>query len=987
MNAADVYRQAPGFNAYFPPGPQTAHLPPQPLYNPAPRSGPPTSALPRRQGNQQLDDDDSSSHPARIAHTLTACCRCRQRKTRCDPTLPRCLPCERSGSICEYYDASKGRKIGRSYVVKLQEKVRQLEAELAQYTDEDNDRPRTNEDVVRPGGLVRLPGSDEPPRYLGPSSGIAMTRLVMEQAKAFTDSNRISDLIPEVRARRQTRMQSIAMSNPVKRRKSHYPTTSAHPAKTLPARHVANKLVDIFCQRSQVFWPTLHEKLFISDLEAVFAGDSDPHKNFICHMVFAISLQQLGLHYAGLADSYYLAAMEYLEKVIRPKDLKTLQCLALICQYSLLTPTRVSIYYVVGMATRICQAGGLCDEKTISASFAMGLMDPLTLDMRRRLSYIISSMEMGLAYSMGRPNGLAKGDDVMDVKPFAPVGDEHITEDGIRPAPPSEKKIIAIHFFKMRVLQSEIKRILYEKKRPEPRDESHLWFAKMEKDIQDWVDSSPQNPAWYKAWCAGHAHQLRISLYRPSPQVPKPSARAATMCYDSAAYIINLSKFQMEKSATDITWVFVSNLFMCLNILLWAVSYAEIRQAHSRGEVDELIQVALDTLDQEACSQRWPGSAAASHLYSILAKACLQVYDAREPPAAPPDALFDLNTLHDPSGPLGMPFKANGPPQFGAVFNATPEAMNAFGYESNQNHAVHPTFRSNSIFMSPPSYESGSGRRYSTYPPESSLDDSTPPTVNPARCPTLAMSGPSNPANAMPTPPDSHNASVRSVETPGSARSTVSPPSGSYSTPTMNHSTPTMNHSTPTMDHSTPTMDHSTPTMAQSSPAVPGANHVTMPNMPPPAHPHPPYPLQPKMPDETQPQQREPTFAVPPNSELSIPQRPLPSDDITDWFAPPSFMSPYTFNPMNNNGFFQDLQMNGYGNVQGAGLGLGQFNNMGSFSGSMAGWNPERQDSLTQEQQIELMNALENEGLGEIDALLSIDTNAAPGIPTSNGWS
>lgn len=90
---------------------------------------------------------------------------------------------------------------------------------------------------------------------------------------------------------------------------------------------------------------------------------------------------------------------------------------------------------------------------------------------------------------------------------------------------------------------------------------------------------------------------------------------------------------------------------------------------------------------------------------------------------------------------------------------------------------------------------------------------------------------------------------------------------------------------------------------------------------------------------------------------------------------------------MSNNDFFHDVQMNGFGNVQGAGLGLGQFNNMGSFSGQLAGWNPERQDSLTQEQQIELMNVLEQEGLGEIDALLSIETKASPGIPTSNGWS
>lgn len=251
---------------------------------------------------------------------------------------------------------------------------------------------------------------------------------------------------------------------------------------------------------AQVFWPTLHERNFLRDLEDVFAGDTDPYKNFVVRLVFAISLQKLDIQYAGLADSYYLAAMEYFEAVLRSKDLKTLQCLALIGQYSLLTPTRMSIYHVVGLATKICQAEGLADEKTISAGYSMGLVDPLTLDMRRRLVHIIASMELGLAQSMGRPNGLAKGDDFWDIEPFATVDDEHITTEGISSGTPSEKKLVAIHFFKLRLLQAEIKRSLYEKKRPEPRNETHPWFAKMERRIQDWLEQSPENPPWCKPW-------------------------------------------------------------------------------------------------------------------------------------------------------------------------------------------------------------------------------------------------------------------------------------------------------------------------------------------------------------------------------------------------------------------------------------------------------------------------------------------------------
>lgn len=184
-----------------------------------------------------------------------------QRKTRCDPTLPRCLPCERSGSVCEYFDTTRNKKINRNYVVHLQQKVRQLEAELSQYTDDDNDHPESAEDIVRPGGLVKLSESDETPRYLGPSSGIAMTRLLMDQAKRYTDSQRISELFPDVRARRMDRfdrMQSIvhmgaSVSGPsgMAARKKNFPMVSEIPAQTLPARQVADKLVEVFNSRGK----------------------------------------------------------------------------------------------------------------------------------------------------------------------------------------------------------------------------------------------------------------------------------------------------------------------------------------------------------------------------------------------------------------------------------------------------------------------------------------------------------------------------------------------------------------------------------------------------------------------------------------------------------------------------------------------------------------------------------------------------------------
>lgn len=245
-----------------------------------------------------------------------------------------------------------------------------------------------------------------------------------------------------------------------------------------------------------MFTPAIHENILANALEDAYAGSQDPYQNFVVRLVMAISMQKLDSNYAGLADSYYLAAMQYFEAVVRPKDLKTLQCLVLIGQYSLLTPTRTAVYYVVGLATRISQQLGLADEKTI----ALGASNPLNLDMRRRLSWIVSTFELGLSHSMGRPNGFAKTDDIVDIKWFETVPDANISENGIIAGPPDEKKLVAIHFCKMRLLQAEIRRTLYEMKRPEPRNAQHPWFADMEAKMDQWLRSCPEKPAWCKPW-------------------------------------------------------------------------------------------------------------------------------------------------------------------------------------------------------------------------------------------------------------------------------------------------------------------------------------------------------------------------------------------------------------------------------------------------------------------------------------------------------
>ena len=310
-------------------------------------------------------------------------------------------------------------------------------------------------------------------------------------------------------------------------------------------------------------------------------------------------------------------------------DLGTLQCLALMGQYSLVTPTRTATYWVVGIACRLVQELGLAEEVTISAPRGSVLYNKLEIDLRRRLFWIILSMDYGLAHSLGRPSALGTTFDHVDVKFFEPVDDRFISPTGVKPGSPiSNKKAIAIHFFKMRLLQAEIRRGLYLKKRPEPIDDQHTWFKKMDAKLQDWFSLSPRNDegsGLSEVWFRGRLNTMILFLYRPSLQIPCPSVEAARKCYKAAIFNIQMHREQIASRTVDLTWIFTQALFMALNTLLWTLSYVEIRDEHPRSEVESYIEPAQAAI--YLASHHWPGVSSALGLYEDLVSACLRAYD------------------------------------------------------------------------------------------------------------------------------------------------------------------------------------------------------------------------------------------------------------------------------------------------------------------------------------------------------------------------
>jgi len=167
-----------------------------------------------------------------------------QRKTKCDAGLPHCAPCERSSAPCEYYDTAKGRNVPRSYVIRLRSRAHFLQAELAR-REEDNGQEPDAEILIRGAGLVRFQENEES-KFLGPSSGIAITRLVMEMAKQNTDTKSIKEVVPDTMAQEIKDRFTRESGKPISK---VYPHISAVVAPSLPSQDLTKSLVENFNQK------------------------------------------------------------------------------------------------------------------------------------------------------------------------------------------------------------------------------------------------------------------------------------------------------------------------------------------------------------------------------------------------------------------------------------------------------------------------------------------------------------------------------------------------------------------------------------------------------------------------------------------------------------------------------------------------------------------------------------------------------------------
>lgn len=231
---------------------------------------------------QKHSPSSRASSAIGVTRSISACLRCRLRKTRCDQEFPSCSSCLKANVECVGIDAATGREIPRSYVSHLEDRVAQLELQLQKHGVElesfnappppttaktlhkQNETDTKDPKLVEGASSAAKPNSQihdmmasvkmgsvnaastPPSSYLGSSSGLSFARLLFTAVKFKSNDNHSSHL--------------GSAPAPAPEPAVHQKPTCSTP---LPPKPHAESLLSVFFTLANSQLPILHREQFL----------------------------------------------------------------------------------------------------------------------------------------------------------------------------------------------------------------------------------------------------------------------------------------------------------------------------------------------------------------------------------------------------------------------------------------------------------------------------------------------------------------------------------------------------------------------------------------------------------------------------------------------------------------------------------------------------------------------------------------------------
>ena len=453
-------------------------------------------------------------------------------------------------------------------------------------------------------GNVSVQGTSDA-RALGSASGISFARVVFAAVKSSVPQQTGS----ERAASKKALTADAASGGGSTMRDSFFglhskPTIKPAP---FPDTQLGRRLVDLYFEHTNPQIPILHRGEFMALFERVYAKSAKertPRELYLLNIVFAIGsgiiMDSSGTDNAAYngqdetmeesprskrtklsgsqqcqPEEYHSSAIVHLESFLSTSaaseghggGLEELQAVLLLAGLALLRPVAPGLWYIIGVALRLSVDLGLHvedsdpDLDTLDVKMETGSNSSSsrlgrrqwTRDLRRRLWWCVYSLDRLVSVCVGRPFGIT--DQVITTEFPSLLDDRDITTSGfLRPSleySPPTSKLVTHHYFRLRLLQSEILQVLQYRQAQQTRLQGanqgnqymhtalpspflqHFhsfrdWRADVDRRLREWKAEAPTQPetgvSFNPLFFDLNYWQGVIMLYRQALAVPAPLA-------------------------------------------------------------------------------------------------------------------------------------------------------------------------------------------------------------------------------------------------------------------------------------------------------------------------------------------------------------------------------------------------------------------------------------------------------------------------------
>lgn len=406
------------------------------------------------------------------------------------------------------------------------------------------------------------------------------------------------------------------------------------------------ELVDAFFLRRWPQYPILHRPTFMEQHYGPFSQGESYHtlSPFLVNIVLAIGASERSrtattCHVSH--QSFFNAAIQSLEEVLRADDLACIQCLLLLCMYGSNEPQSVNLWYTLGLALRLVIGINLHRQESVATK---SLLDA---EMAKRIFWSAYNMDRSISIAMGRPLGVQDAD-ITTPLPLCLTDDmlsQRVEMLSMNLVPDPKDMSTFLHIIRLRRITAEIYRTLHSAGDTNLTGEGLEAFRTQQHDqLNQWLASalrylSPTSMNQTPEWCQIAYHQAIMNLYRPSHASPLATLEAIRFCADSSISLITNYGALYAKNKIIYSFVALTSLFMAAVTMLYSLrASATLRTELTRDVVDSNVRMCA-TLLRDISNGRAVGKRGAQ-IIQRLGDATLPLFDTELMPDAQIDTEF-----------------------------------------------------------------------------------------------------------------------------------------------------------------------------------------------------------------------------------------------------------------------------------------------------------------------------------------------------------